>query len=234
MSTGIGIHLMTSSVVDKDTQDIRNYLDGIDSPIEDVSTKVDNIERAPKLSTPSVVERAKAFMKEKQDASNEPKKTARKTPVRALKEQAARVPVDRIIARGWQFLAQMVAPINVPVARVLDMQAPVAGLILENNLKGSVVDRILQPLARVEERGEVAFALLGPPVLVAAITARPQMAGVLIPILRESLKTWLDVAGPSMKIVEEREADFEEKYGARIDTMISYILGPLPEEPKAE
>lgn len=224
-----------TTAVDKDTQDIRNYIKGNAPDLEDIVDATTLSERPPDVGPQSVVERAKAFMKEKKEGdTKKPPTTARKSPVRAIKAQAARVPVDRIIARGWQFLAQMVAPINIPVARVLDMQAPVAGLILEDNIKSTMVDKILQPLARVEERGEVAFALLGPPILVGAITARPQMAGVLIPILREALKTWIDVAGPSMKIVQEREKDFEEKYGQRIDEMISYILAPIPEEPKGE
>jgi len=126
-------------------------------------------------------------------------------------------------------LAQLAQPINLPVARVLDVQAPIAGLLLEDMVKNTIVDRFLQPLARIESGGEVAFALMGPPLLVAAIQAKPEMQMILVPLLKESLRTWIDVAGPKLEEVAKRDQAFQEKYGQRIDDMIAMFFA-VPDE----
>jgi hypothetical protein len=153
---------------------------------------------------------------------------------RTAKPARPRVPVDKLISTAWQMVAQVAQPINMPVARVLDMQAPVAGMILEDSVKGTVIDRVLQPLARVEAGGEVAFALMGPPLLVGALTTRPQLAPVLVPLLRRSLRTWIDIAGDKLERVEKEEKKFEEQYGRRIDEMIAYFLSPMGVEAESE
>jgi len=89
---------------------------------------------------------------------------------------------------------------------------------------------MLQPLARAEEKGEIAFALIGPPLLVGALTTKPEFSPILIPMLKESLRVWIDVAGPKLKLVEEREKAFAEKYGDRIDAMLEMFFAPPPGE----
>jgi hypothetical protein len=78
----------------------------------------------------------------------------------------------------------------------------------------------------MEDKGEVAFALIAPPMLVGALTMKPQMAPILVPMLKESLRIWIDVAGPKLEIVQKRDDEFEQKYGQRIDEMIAYFLSP--------
>lgn len=143
---------------------------------------------------------------------------------RARKPSKARVSVDRLVSGGWRMLAQLARPINLPVARVLDVQAPVAGMILEDIVRNTVVDRLMQPFARVANGGEVAFALMGPPLLVAALQAKPEMATVLVPMLKESLRTWIDVAGPRLEEIAKKDAAFEAEYGTRIDDMIGMFF----------
>lgn len=174
----------------------------------------------PKIQSP--IERAVAKVKASVKAPP-PRKTA---PARA-KPPKPRKSVENLIATAWRIGAQLVAPINLPVARTLDMQAPVAGLILEDVVKDTMVDKILQPLARIEGGGETAFALLGPPMLVGTITARPQMAPMLVPVLRQALYSWMELAGPHIKKVQERERKFQEDYGQDIDNMIAYLLGAV-------
>lgn len=179
-------------------------------------------ETPPKILSP--IERAVSRVRERVKAP--PKKA---TPSRA-KAPKPRKPVESLIATVWRMGAQISAsfgPSYLPVARTLDMQAPVAGMILEDVVKDTVVDRILQPLARIEGGGETAFALVGPPVIVAAITARPNTAPMLIPVLRQALYTWMELAGPHIKKVQERERKFKEEYGADIDNMIAYLLGAV-------
>ena len=132
--------------------------------------------------------------------------------------------VDRFISRGWQFLAQAMQPISMPTARVLDVQAPVAGLVLEDVVRNTLVDKVLQPLVRAEAAGEVVYALLGPPAIVAAIHRRPEMFPFLAPFLKEALRSWIDVAGDKIQVAKERDQKFEEEYGKKIDEMIEYFF----------
>jgi hypothetical protein len=134
-----------------------------------------------------------------------------------------------LIGAVWGFAAQVLQPINMPVAKVLAVQAPVAGMVLEDALKNTVVDRLLQPLAGVQIGGEIALALIGPPLLVGALTAKPEMAPVLVPLLRRALRSWIDVAGPKLEEVAKTEQKFEEQYGSRIDDMIEFFLTPPPD-----
>jgi hypothetical protein len=143
------------------------------------------------------------------------------------KKKAPRVAIDRLIERSWEMMARIVQPVNLPVARVLAMQAPVAGLILEDEIKGTVVDRILQPIARTEKKGEAAFALVGPPLLVGVLTSKPELAPVVVPILRESLAVWITVAGPKLEIQAKRNEEFEQKFGVQIDALLQQFLGPI-------
>lgn len=172
-------------------------------------------EKAPTIPKPSPVDRLKTAVKRADPPS------AKRATTRHV-----RVSVDRIIGRAWGFLAKAAQPINLPVARVLTMQSPVAGAILEDVIAGTPVDKILQPIARFEEKGELAFALVGPPVLVAAITARPGLAPVLIPMLRDALRTWIVIAGPKLKKIQEQEQKFQEEYGIDIDAMIEMLFAP--------
>jgi|SRR6267378_3194732 len=149
---------------------------------------------------------------------------------RGRKPAKARVSVEKVISMGWRFLAQAAQPINLPVARVLDMQAPVAGMVLEESIRNTLVDRLLQPLARAESGGEKAFAMIGPPLLTAVITTRPELYPVLRPALRESLRLWIDVAGDKLDEIAKRDAKFQEEYGTRVDDMIDLIFAPPPGE----
>ena len=202
----------------QDNQPVGSLVDGVDSgefivPDEEEGSRVE--ERAPRMSTP-----LSTRVRDLAERVKTPRKSA------GSRTRSPRVPIDKLISHGWQMLAQMAQPINLPVARVLDMQAPVAGLVLEGVVKDTIIDRILQPLARVEAGGEIAFALMGPPILVGVLTQKPHLAPVLVPFLKESLRTWIDIAGPQLERVAEREQKFQEQYGQKIDDMIAMIFLP--------
>src|SRR5882724_10700554 len=150
----------------------------------------DSIERlvpqevAPKPHKPSLRERATDVVAK---ARTVPRKTA-------SKPRGPRKSLDGVIGGAWSFLAQIMQPINMPVARVLAVQAPVAGMVLEDALKNTVVDRLLQPLAGLQTGGEIAFALMAPPLVVGALTVKPELAPILEPLLRRSLRSWIDIA----------------------------------------
>lgn len=131
---------------------------------------------------------------------------------KASRPKHPRVPVDRIISRGWGTLAKLTATVDAPVSRTFQLQAPIAGLVLEDVVRGTVVDKVLQPVARAEERGELVIALAGPPLLVAAIEraqgleepARSMRLAILAPMLEESLSLWVRIAGDKMEIAAAR------------------------------
>lgn len=134
--------------------------------------------------------------------------------------RAPRVPVDRLVSRGWEMLAGLAARVDPPLGRCLDMQAPVAGLILEDVVRGTAVDRVLQPVARAEEKAEKVLALAAPPMIVLGLEAaqalpedqRRMREAILLPLLQESLVLWVKIAGDK---VDERMAREEEEAPAR-------------------
>lgn len=129
-----------------------------------------------------------------------------------------RVPVDRVISRFWEFGARVMMPVSGPVSTTLRLQSPIAGLVLEDSFRETLIDRVLQPVARAEERGEKVLALVGPPLLVAAIEAAQGMdeparqlrLAFLEPLLVEALTLWVKIADDKLEQARERvEADAE-------------------------
>ena len=116
----------------------------------------------------------------------------------------------------------------------MSYQAPVAGLILEDAVKDTVVDRLLQPIARGKDRGQAAVALIAPPLIALALeraaTLPPQQqqmqVALLMPLLKESLRMWMVVAGPKIVEQQEKNRQFEEEFGSTIDDLIAEMFAP--------
>ena len=156
------------------------------------------------------------------------------------KKAKPRVSVEDVIAGGWRIMARVARPVP-PLQRTLKVQAPVAGLLLEDAVKGTLVDKILQPVARMQLQGKVVAALAGPPVLVTVISmhlAQCQQAGTdpspvfmsaASEMLRESLIIWMDVAGPKFEEALARERAFEEHYGQDVDAFMAWLFEPPPD-----
>lgn len=161
------------------------------------------------------------------------------------KAKRARVPVDELISSGWRGMARIARPVP-PLERVLKVQAPVSGLLLEEAVAGTMVDTLLQPLARVMGQGKLVAALVGPPMLVTAGTLHMQRAaaegkqpnpvamGIIHEGLRETLMVWMDVAGPKFEAALKRERDFEAKYGTDVDEFIGWLFSPPANPADAE
>jgi hypothetical protein len=138
-----------------------------------------------------------------------------------------RVSLEPMVTTVWGLAAKAMEARMLPVARVLQMQAPVAGLVIDDTARNTAVDHFLQPIARAGERGERVFALVGPPLLVAAVCNKPEMYPVVRPILKTSVMLWMEVAEPAMKKAEKRAKAFEEKFGGvDIDAMIDALFAP--------
>jgi hypothetical protein len=184
-------------------------------------------ERAPKIPSPTRVKAKSLGDRFRAALKGEPAKRGPGRP----KTTQPRVSVESVITGAWMLAAQAMKNANAPVARVLMLQAPIAGHVLEEPVKGTAIDKMLQPLARASKGGEVAFALLMPPILVGALTTErgAAQADMLTPILRRSLMSWMKLAGPKLMEMAEEEAKFEQEYGAQVDAMITYLItGVMP------
>lgn len=150
------------------------------------------------------------------------------------KRKHPRVPTDRLIERGWEMLSRLAMPISPPVANCLALQSPVAGLILEDVVRDTVVDRALQPIARAEARAEKVAALVGPPVIVGALAAaeglppeqRAMRQAILVPLLRESMVLWVQVAGDKVEAKAARDAE-SGPVMEQVDALLAQIF-PMP------
>lgn len=186
-------------------------------PDEEEGSRIE--ERPPTIATPTVSQRMKAATERVRSLPTSIRQT--KSSIRK-----PRVSVEGLITAAWGFGARLIQPMAWPVANVLRLQSPIAGAILEDSVKNTVADTVLQPIARLVQGSEIGFALLGPPVLVGIACAKPESQPFVEPLLREALKSWLTVAGPKMIELAEKERKFQEEYGDTIDGMIKAIFTP--------
>lgn len=174
-------------------------------------------------------------------SSSGAKKPAKKKP---------RVSTENLLGGAWNIMAKIATPLP-PLHRTLRIQAPVAGLILEDVVKDTAADTFLQPLARIAGQGKAIGALVGPPFIVAALTMHaaqrasmspPQEPNALfvslgIEALRSSLLTWAELTEGKILVVLQREREIEERFGQSVDDLIALILAPAAvtaEESQAE
>ena len=75
-----------------------------------------------------------------------------------------------LIEDAWSQMAWAAAPIP-PLQRLLWVQAPYAGIALEDALRDTVADRMLQPVARAEAKAEAVGGVVMPPVALLLVLA---------------------------------------------------------------
>lgn len=122
-----------------------------------------------------------------------------------------RVPLETWAARAWKGLAYVTGAGATPTSRCLNMQAPVAGIIVDDMLKGTAVDMMLQPLARMGEGGKDVAALVGLPLLVAVTERQPMLYPYTRPLMAEAATEWVLIAGPAMRKAKARAAKVAEE-----------------------
>lgn len=100
---------------------------------------------------------------------------------------------------------------HAPLGRCLKYQAPVAGEMLDEALKGSIVDKmIVQPITKARGRFDLIGAVFGPPMLVLALERNPDQYEILMPLLESSIRNSLPLMVPAIKKVKEKEAKAAE------------------------
>lgn len=164
-----------------------------------------------------------------------------KRPAPKAKRKPPRVSTEDLLGSLWRAGAKLATPLP-PLQRTLRLQAPVAGLLLEDAVKETMLDPFLQPLARLANSGKTIQALAGPPAFVTAIMLhqmqraqagedpQPLFMSIATEGLRSSLMAWMDVAGPKFEVAMQREAEFEAKYGQTVDETIVLIFA-MPVDP---
>ena len=156
-----------------------------------------------------------------------------------------RVSLEKLVTRGYQMAGRILTPISPAASMCLRVQAPMAGVMLNDIATGTVMDRILQPAARAEQKLDVVFALTVPPLacmgleMTGGMEPTPDVLfrrGILQQMLRESLRTGLELSekyGEQIAASVQREA----KYDSEVDSRISVIFGIVPattEQPEPE
>jgi len=135
-----------------------------------------------------------------------------------------------------------------PMEKILYLQAPLAGQVVEDTCKGTIVDTVLQPVARIDRQFK-AFEALTAPVWVAAIMARGEkepvydaagnVAGqdytagtkMMFAGLRHALLSMTRIASTDFAELREK-ADSLKSASGDVDAMIAWLF-ETP-EPTAE
>ncbi len=109
------------------------------------------------------------------------------------KAKHKRVSIAPLIEDAYSDFAWAAAGIP-PLKRLLQAQAPIAGVILDPVVKDTIADPVLQIAARNHERMQVGMALLGTPAaLMAALASAPEP--VLAPMITEDGTPMVDAEG---------------------------------------
>lgn len=88
---------------------------------------------------------------------------------RAAKPKAdapPRQPITEIVASGWDRVGRWVAKVNAPVGRCLSWQADYAGMVAEEVIPNTPVDRVLQVAQRARGKYAAAGAVVATPIIV--------------------------------------------------------------------
>jgi hypothetical protein len=137
--------------------------------------------------------------------------------------------------------------------KLLQAQAPFAGLALEDALAGTVVDRALQPIARAEDKAKAVGGLMFPPMaLMLTLATAPvpeyiegtdppqyqfpepstQHKAALM-TLRWSLMLWSEAGAARLEEYRAR-ADANAERGQQADAFMAWILGYEDQAPAAD
>ena len=145
-------------------------------------------------------------------------KTAAKTKAR---KKYPRISLVTLISDFWAGMGGAVARINPPVGLALQIEAHVAGITLDNVVKGRMFDPALQRIARFEEEVKTVATVVGLPALVAAAEyaetlpepqrsmrlalIEPMLDRVLVALVRiqgehaDDIKQRLELEGPALE-----------------------------------
>ena len=184
---------------------------------------------APKVSPRSAATSLRRRFK-RGPASGKPKAKAR-----------PRVSTAELIGSAWRIAAKIAQPLP-PMYRTLRLQSVIAGPLLDDAVKGTIADTLLQPIARLTRAGETVSALLAPNLAIGAMAwhlqqtkgePNPVVLQMCQEMLRHGLMTMMRVGGDAFAQQLARDREDEERYGGDIETIMAFILSE-PADPATE
>ncbi len=198
------------------------------------------------------------YVEERVPGSTEKPKATKRWPWQRDRPVKAKVVKKRVSTAGlaemlWGETGRGLIRHDPPVGRVLVMQAPFVGDIVDEAVKGTIADKLLQPIARTYETAEGLSAIVGVPLLVGMLERHPERAPVLMPMLRASIAPMLvQMAKGALKAEKRRQETVEAMESVAEflppelmalvregglspeDALIDLIFGPPEPEPEQE
>ena len=142
---------------------------------------------------------------------------------RASVRGGPRASTAKLAAGVWGIAAKLLnGTAATPLSRVLALQAPVAGMIIDREIKGTLVDVLAQPVARLVNRASQVGVLFTLPILVQVVTMRPDLYEQLRPHMVDALYDWFEVAGPEIEKMAKRQEKRRQQFNGG--------EGPTPEQ----
>lgn len=154
-------------------------------------------------------------------------------PKKAPAKRKARVSTAELVSQGWAGAASSVMRWDVPVGRVLMFQAPVAGDVMDEQIAGTFVDRLIQPLARNYDKFTAAGAMVGVPVCVAMLERKPELQPVLMPTLRSMIHPMLVAMAKGAKKVQRRQEEEAEALAELAEFLPPELMAELTADGKS-
>jgi hypothetical protein len=154
-----------------------------------------------------------------------------------------RVSTAELIGSGWRIASKIAQPLP-PMYRTLRLQSVIAGPLIDDAVKGTMIDPFLQPLARLSRAGETVSALVAPNLAIGAMAyhlnqtegnPNPVVMQACQEMLRHGLMAMMRVGGEAFAEQLAKEKDDEDRYGGSIDQIMAFILADpaTPDEEEA-
>lgn len=156
-------------------------------------------------------------------------------PKRRVSRGGPRASTEKVFSGIWSLAGKLLGKQGfVPTARVLQFQAPIAGVLLDKEIRGTKADSLLQPVARMVNRGSSIGTLIALPLLVQVASSRPELYPELRPYMVDCLYRWYEIAGPEMEKQAKRMEQRREAIGVDAEQVLDMIFAPVPEQTPAE
>ena len=169
---------------------------------------------------------AKTFRERVWGGDHKPARPAKKHPRMSLRGLAE----DAFLDAAWTFQGLP------PLEKILYLQAPLAGQVVEDTVRGTVVDTLLQPIARADQKFKSVEALLAPAWVAAImVKGRKDATGDYSPEtklmfsgLRHSLLSMSRVVDNFDFEQQRQKAEELRTASGQIDAVIAYLF-EMPE-----
>jgi hypothetical protein len=151
------------------------------------------------------------------------------------KPKRPRTSTAEMIGSAWRIAAKVAQPLP-PMYRTLRLQSVIAGPLLDDAVKGTMVDPILQPLARMSQAGQTVSALVAPNLAIGAMAYHlHQTSGEPNPVvmqacqemLRYGLMAMMRVGGEAFAVQLAKDKADEEQFGTSVDELMAMILADM-------